>query len=111
MMDSIKPSHPRLLAFGLFTGGGLTEDAVALSAPGLAGMAAAISESFKLYPIVAQQQLEFYGPGLRAGQVGEKCARAGPGVFLSTHGFCSTPLVLVVSVATAAGDNVQVELS
>jgi hypothetical protein len=46
-------------------------------------MAAAILKISQLEPIIAQQQPEFPGPGLPAGQVGKKARGLGRGLFSS----------------------------
>jgi hypothetical protein len=61
------PFPPNLWTFGLFQGDGLTEAGFFLSAARFSGMAAAILKIFQLYPVVAQKQPNFLGPGLRAG--------------------------------------------
>jgi hypothetical protein len=84
----------RLLALGLLSGRGLNEAAVSLSATWLARMAATIMKTFQLEPIVAQQQPDFLGPGLRAGQVSEKGPRAGAGSLFLIYArcFCLLPV-------------------
>jgi hypothetical protein len=61
-------------------------------------MAAAILKISQLEPIVAQQQPEFPGQGLRAGQVGKKGPGAGAGSLCSTHKGYSGRLTLSVNV-------------
>jgi len=60
-----------------FFSGGLTEADSSLSTTRLADMAATVLKILQLEPIVTQQQPDFFGPRLRAGQVGEKGPRAG----------------------------------
>jgi hypothetical protein len=71
-------------------------------------MAAAVLQIFQLQPIVPQQELEFCGPGLRAGQIGEKGSGAGTGgAFIFTHGCCTCRLPLGVDIPGGVRDDVQ----
>ena len=70
-------------------------------------MAAAILKISQLEPIVAQQQPEFPGPGLPAGQVGKKGPGAGARSLFFTHEGCSGRLTLSVNVPGGVDDNVQ----
>jgi hypothetical protein len=69
-------------------------------------MAAAVLQIFQLQPIVPQQQLEFFGLGLPAGQIGEKGSGAGMGSFIFTH-FCIAHLPLGVDIPGGVRDDVQ----
>ena len=85
---------PVLLNFSILLGDSLAEAAVSLSATRLPGMAAAVLQIFQLQPIVPQQQLEFLGPGPRAGQIAYKGPGAGMGFAFLKHGRGSLLLAL-----------------
>ena len=70
-------------------------------------MAAAVLQIFQLQPIIPQQQLEFFGPGLRAGQIGEKGPGAGTDAFIFTHRCCPCCLPLGVDIPGGVRDDVQ----
>jgi hypothetical protein len=74
-----------LLVF-LSLGGGLAQAGLSLSAPRLAGVAAAVLKISQFEPVVARQETNLFRPGLRAPQVGEKGPGAGAGFFILSHG-------------------------
>ena len=98
------PPNYRLLVF--VKGDGLTEAVFSLSATLSPGVAAAILEILKLYPVIPHQKPELPVKRGRALKVGEKGpgARAVP-AFL-THNPCSCRLALGLNVPGGVGNNV-----
>jgi hypothetical protein len=96
-----------LLYVAVILGYGLTEAGVSLSTPRLAEMAAAILPSFQLKPVVAQEHPNFFSPGLRAGQVGEKDQGTGADFVSLAHGCPSGRLALGVNLSGGVGDDIQ----
>jgi hypothetical protein len=89
----------------MFSGDGLAEADIPLSATRLSGMAATISPILQLKPVVAQQQPDFFGTGLRALQIAKKSPGAGS-LFL-THGLSSCRLAPSLNIFCVEGGHVQ----
>jgi hypothetical protein len=106
-MPPISKRNLGLVTFAVIIGYGLTEATLPLSAPRLAGIAAAILEIFQFEPIVAPEEPNFFRQGLRSGQVGEKSPGAGSGFFFLAHGCPSERLALGVNLSRGVGDDVQ----
>ena len=70
-------------------------------------MPATILQIFQFKPIVPQQQTEFPGPWLRAGQISKKGPGTGANFFFLTHGRCSRRLWLGLYVPGVVRDDVQ----
>jgi len=98
------PPNYRLLVF--INGDGLTEAVFSLSATRFPGVAAAILEILKLYPVIPHQKPELPVTRGRALKVGEKGPGAGAVPAFLTHNPCSCRLALGLNVPGGVGDDV-----
>jgi hypothetical protein len=89
------------------SGDSLTEADFSLSATWFPGVAAAVLEILKLYPVIAHQKPELPVPRGRALEVGEKGPGAGAVPAFLTHNLYSCRLALGLNVPGGVGDDVQ----
>ena len=94
-----------LLVF--INGDGLTEADFPLSATRFPGVAAAVLEILKLYPVIPHQKPELPVPRGRALKVGKKGPGAGAVPAFLTHNLCSCRLALGLNIPGVAGDHIQ----